>query len=93
VAAATVPPLAEEATDRRRHASICPNDRPALPDDDKFSPKFLGGTSLMRLIALNKVGTATNPLAVCPAPAHTMLDRLIPFSEGYMMVAWGKKAA
>jgi hypothetical protein len=25
--------------------------------------------------------------------AWTMLDKLIPFSPGYMMVAWGKKKA
>ena len=42
-----------------------------------------------------KVGTAYKVYsAVYPAlRAWTMLDQLIPFSEGYMMVAWGKKAA
>jgi hypothetical protein len=44
--------------------------------------------------ALNKVGTAYKVYsAVYPAlRAWTMLDRLIPFSEGYMAVAWGRKA-
>jgi hypothetical protein len=45
--------------------------------------------------ALNKVGTAYKLYsAVYPAlRAWTLLDHLIPFSPGYMMVAWGKKAA
>jgi hypothetical protein len=29
----------------------------------------------------------------CPARAWTMLDHLIPFTSGYMMVAWGRKQA
>jgi hypothetical protein len=45
--------------------------------------------------ALNKVGTAYKVYsAVYPAlRAWTMLDHLIPFTSGYMMVAWGRKRA
>ena len=45
--------------------------------------------------ALNKVGTAYKVYsAVYPAlRAWTMLDHLIPFTRGYMLVAWGRKAA
>jgi hypothetical protein len=43
--------------------------------------------------ALDNVGTAYKVYsAVFPAlRAWTMLDHLIPFTGGYMMVAWGKK--
>ncbi len=45
--------------------------------------------------ALNNVGTAYKVYsAVYPAlRAWTMLDYLIPFSPGYMMISWGKKPA
>ena len=54
---------------------------------------FHGDTAPMSADALNQVGTAYRVYsAVYPAlRAWTMLDHLIPFSEGYMMVAWGKK--
>jgi SAM-dependent methyltransferase len=56
---------------------------------------FHGDTAPMSAEALNKVGTAYKVYsAVYPAlRAWTMLDRLIPFSSGYMMVAWGRKKA
>ena len=56
---------------------------------------FHGDTAPMSAEALNKVGTAYKVYsAVYPAlRAWTMLDHLIPFSPGYMMVAWGKKGA
>ena len=56
---------------------------------------FHGDTAPMSADALNKVGTAYKVYsAVYPAlRAWTMLDRLIPFSQGYMMVAWGRKVA
>jgi SAM-dependent methyltransferase len=56
---------------------------------------FHGDTAPMSAEALNKVGTAYKVYsAVYPAlRAWTMLDHLIPFSPGYMMVAWGKKAS
>jgi SAM-dependent methyltransferase len=55
---------------------------------------FHGDTAPMSAEALNKVGTAYKVYsAVYPAlRAWTLLDNLIPFSPGYMMVAWGKKA-
>jgi SAM-dependent methyltransferase len=56
---------------------------------------FHGDTAPMSAEALNKVGTAYRIYsAVFPAlRAWTMLDNLIPFSPGYMMVAWGRKKA
>jgi hypothetical protein len=56
---------------------------------------FHGDTAPMSAEALNKVGTAYKVYsAVYPAlRAWTMLDHLIPFSAGYMMVAWGRKKA
>jgi SAM-dependent methyltransferase len=56
---------------------------------------FHGDTAPMSAEALNQVGTAYKLYsAVYPAlRAWTMLDHLIPFSPGYMMVSWGKKAA
>jgi SAM-dependent methyltransferase len=56
---------------------------------------FHGDTAPMSAEALNKVGTAYRVYsAVYPAlRAWTLLDNLIPFSPGYMMVAWGKRAA
>jgi len=56
---------------------------------------FHGDTAPMSAEALNKVGTAYKVYsAVYPAlRAWTLLDNLIPFSPGYMMVAWGKRAA
>jgi ubiquinone/menaquinone biosynthesis C-methylase UbiE len=56
---------------------------------------FHGDTAPMSAEALNKVGTAYKLYsAVYPAlRAWTMLDKLIPFSPGYMMVAWGRKKA
>jgi SAM-dependent methyltransferase len=56
---------------------------------------FHGDTAPMSAEALNKVGTAYKLYsAVYPAlRAWTLLDHLIPFSSGYMMVAWGTKKA
>ena len=56
---------------------------------------FHGDTAPMSAEALNKVGTAYKLYsAVYPVlRAWTMLDNLIPFSPGYMLVAWGKKKA
>ena len=56
---------------------------------------FHGDTAPMSADALNKVGTAYKVYsAIYPAlRAWTMLDTLIPFSPGYMMVAWGRKPA
>jgi SAM-dependent methyltransferase len=56
---------------------------------------FHGDTAPMSAEALNKVGTAYKLYsAVYPVlRAWTMLDHLIPFSPGYMLVAWGKKKA
>ena len=69
--------------------------RKAMEGKDTEQQDFHGDTAPMSADALNKVGTAYKVYsAVYPAlRAWTMLDRLIPFSEGYMMVAWGKKAA
>ncbi|MGH7514858.1 MAG: class I SAM-dependent methyltransferase [Gemmatimonadales bacterium] len=69
--------------------------RKAMKGKDTKEQDFHGDTAPMSADALNKVGTAYKVYsAVYPAlRAWTMLDRLIPFSEGYMMVAWGKKAA
>jgi SAM-dependent methyltransferase len=56
---------------------------------------FHGDTAPMSAEALNKVGIAYKVYsAVYPAlRAWTLLDNLIPFSPGYMMVAWGRRAA
>jgi SAM-dependent methyltransferase len=56
---------------------------------------FHGDTAPMSAEALNKVGTAYKVYsAVYPAlRAWTLLDNLIPFSPGYMLVAWGRKRA
>jgi SAM-dependent methyltransferase len=56
---------------------------------------FHGDTAPMSAEALNKVGTAYKLYsAVYPVlRAWTLLDHLIPFSPGYMLVAWGKKKA
>ena len=69
--------------------------RKAMQEKDTAEQDFHGDTAPMSADALNKVGTAYKVYsAIYPAlRAWTMLDRLIPFSEGYMMVAWGKKVA
>ena len=69
--------------------------RKAMKAKDTTEQDFHGDTAPMSADALNKVGTAYKIYsAVYPGlRAWTMLDRLIPFSEGYMMIAWGKKAA
>jgi SAM-dependent methyltransferase len=56
---------------------------------------FHGDTAPMSAEALNQVGTAYKVYtAVYPAlRAWTLLDNLIPFSPGYMRVAWGTRAA
>ena len=56
---------------------------------------FHGDTAPMSAEALNKVGGAFKAYsAVYPLlRAWTMLDNLIPFSPGYMTVAWGTKTA
>lgn len=67
--------------------------RKAMKGKDQNQQDFHGDTAPMSADALNKVGTAYKMYAmVYPAlRAWTMLDNLIPFSPGYMMVAWGKK--
>ena len=56
---------------------------------------FHGDTAPMSSEALEKVGTAYKVYsAIYPAlRGWTLLDRLIPFSPGYMMVARAGKAA
>jgi SAM-dependent methyltransferase len=56
---------------------------------------FHGDTAPMSAEALNKVGLAYRVYtAVFPAlRAWTMLDHLIPFTSGYMMATWGRRAA
>jgi hypothetical protein len=56
---------------------------------------FHGDTAPMSAEALNKVGTAYKVYsAIYPLlRGWTMLDKLIPFSPGYMMVARARKAA
>lgn len=56
---------------------------------------FHGDTAPMSAEALTKVGTAYKVYsAVYPAlRAWTMLDHLIRFTSGYMLVAWGRKRA
>jgi ubiquinone/menaquinone biosynthesis C-methylase UbiE len=67
----------------------------SMKGKDTAQQDFHGDTAPMSAEALNKVGTAYKLYsAVYPAlRAWTMLDKLIPFSPGYMMVAWGKKKA
>jgi SAM-dependent methyltransferase len=69
--------------------------RKAMKGRDTAQQDFHGDTAPMSADALNKVGTAYKLYsAVYPAlRAWTMLDYLIPFSPGYMMVAWGTKAS
>jgi SAM-dependent methyltransferase len=69
--------------------------RKATQGKDHGEQDFHGDTAPMSAEALNKVGTAYKLYsAVFPAlQAWTLLDRLIPFSEGYMQVAWGRKVA
>jgi ubiquinone/menaquinone biosynthesis C-methylase UbiE len=69
--------------------------RKSMKGKDTAQQDFHGDTAPMSAEALNKVGTAYKLYsAVYPAlRAWTMLDKLIPFSPGYMMVAWGKKKA
>jgi SAM-dependent methyltransferase len=69
--------------------------RKAMKGKDPKQQDFHGDTAPMSAEALNQVGTAYKVYsAVYPAlRAWTMLDYLIPFSKGYMMVAWARKAA
>jgi len=69
--------------------------RKAMKGKETTEQDFHGDTAPMSAEALNKVGTAYRLYsAIYPAlRAWTMLDHLIPFSPGYMLVAWGKKAA
>jgi SAM-dependent methyltransferase len=68
--------------------------RKAMKGRDESQQDFHGDTAPMSADALNNVGMAYKLYsAVYPAlRAWTMLDYLIPFSPGYMMVAWGTKA-
>jgi SAM-dependent methyltransferase len=69
--------------------------RKSMQAKETTEQDFHGDTAPMSAEALNKVGTAYKVYsAVYPAlRAWTMLDNLIPFSPGYMMVAWGRKRA
>jgi len=69
--------------------------RKAMKEKDTTEQDFHGDTAPMSAEALTKVGTAYKVYtAVYPAlRAWTMLDHLIPFTRGYMLVAWGRKAA
>jgi SAM-dependent methyltransferase len=69
--------------------------RKSMQVKDTKEQDFHGDTAPMSAEALNKVGTAYKVYsAAYPAlRAWTMLDNLIPFSPGYMMVAWGRKRA
>jgi SAM-dependent methyltransferase len=69
--------------------------RKAMQGKPAQEQDFHGDTAPMSAEALNKVGTAYKVYsAVYPAlRAWTMLDHLIPFTSGYMMVAWGRKRA
>jgi SAM-dependent methyltransferase len=69
--------------------------RKATQGKQQAEQDFHGDTAPMSAEALNKVGTAYKVYsAVYPAlRAWTMLDHLIPFTSGYMMVAWGRKRA
>jgi SAM-dependent methyltransferase len=68
--------------------------RKAMKDKKPSDQDFHGDTAPMSAEALDKVGTAYKVYsAIYPAlRAWTMLDRLIPFSPGYMMVARAYKA-
>jgi SAM-dependent methyltransferase len=67
--------------------------RKAMQGKQEKEQDFHGDTAPMSAEALNKVGTAYKVYSVIyPAlRAWTMLDHLIPFTSGYMMVAWGRK--
>ena len=69
--------------------------RKAMSGKQEQEQDFHGDTAPMSAEALNKVGTAYKVYStIYPVlRAWTMLDRLIPFSEGYMAVAWGRKVA
>jgi SAM-dependent methyltransferase len=69
--------------------------RKAMKEKDSQEQDFHGDTAPMSAEALNKVGTAYKVYsAIYPAlRAWTLLDNLIPFSTGYMMVARGRKQA
>jgi len=69
--------------------------RKAMKEKDPAQQDFHGDTAPMSGEALQKVGTAYKVYsALYPAlRGWTLLDKLIPFNPGYMMVAWGKKAA
>jgi SAM-dependent methyltransferase len=69
--------------------------RKAMSKKESRDQDFHGDTAPMSAEALNQVGTAYRVYsAIFPAlRAWTMLDGLIPFSPGYMMVAWGRKRA
>jgi SAM-dependent methyltransferase len=63
--------------------------------EDLLNYAYHGDTAPMSAEALNKVGTAYKVYsAIYPAlRAWTLLDKVIPFSPGYMMVARAYKAA
>ncbi len=69
--------------------------RKAMAKKAEQTQDFHGDTAPMSAEALNNVGTAYKVYsAVFPAlRAWTTLDSLIPFSPGYMSVAWGRKKA
>ena len=69
--------------------------RKAMAGKKPAEQDFHGDTAPMSAEALNKVGTAYKVYsAIYPAlRGWTLLDRLIPFSPGYMMVARAYKAA
>jgi SAM-dependent methyltransferase len=69
--------------------------RKAMKGKSTADQDFHGDTAPMSAEALDKVGAAFRAYsAVYPLlKAWTLLDRLIPFSRGYMMVAWGTKKA
>ncbi len=69
--------------------------RKAMAKKAEQTQDFHGDTAPMSAEALNNVGTAYKVYsAVFPAlRAWTTLDTLIPFSPGYMSVAWGRKKA
>jgi ubiquinone/menaquinone biosynthesis C-methylase UbiE len=69
--------------------------RKSMKGKETKEQDFHGDTAPMSAEALNNVGAAYKLYsAVYPAlRAWTMLDNLIPFSPGYMMVAWGRKKA
>ena len=67
--------------------------RKAMQGKKPAEQDFHGDTAPMSAEALDKVGTAYKVYsAIYPAlRGWTMLDRLIPFSPGYMMVATARK--